>query len=881
MPESPPSPATPEGKRRRLPLRGLFLFSAAICLITVLLWAALPHVAGTMLIPAAAAKLGLPGLDVEIRHAGPMGLDLGTVSLGPDAGIRIEAVQADWSPAGLLAGRVDRVRVMGLRVTVVESDGHWSVRGLPVMEEGDGQGRVFLPEIGRMSVEGRLDFTGIGTALSVPFSLDGSLKESGALALEVRAEPAGQKLALSLDGDLRQREFRLTCALPPASIAALAAQIPGLRDMPVSGTVQARADAALSADGQTELRAGLGLESVRALLGDSLVAQQGNATARLDWQEVQRLDLEPVRLTAPLPLVLTVRDIALDPEAQALDCAWDLELPSLPGLDLAAPAVVNGAVAVRRKAPGWAVNVRGDIAPLELRAADLPETTIKAERSPFLLDISTGQGKTRLDASINPGRVRASHGETGLVLSGQRLTCNATVDAAGTRGVFDFSGARLGVTRPDLSLNTTRLQTQGAFILGERTELTATVRTALAARSGDASVAASLSLPLAWPEPAAEAGRAAVDVNWKKKPLARFSSRVAQNLRGAAVNGALEIRPLGVRAAVSGLLDVQDMRGTRAEATVDQDLALPAGLAALAPALADLAGSARLKGTARLDMSRGVPVVPVDLKLTNLDLTHKETKATLAGGALDIAFADLLSTRSNPDQRLTFETLQLGTVVLQKGDVRFQVEGPHSVLVEGCAFRWAGGRIGTQAFRVNPGVEDYTVEMYCDRVDLARALEQFGMTQVHGGGTANGRIPVRWADGALTFDDGFLYSTPGEKGVLRVLGTEILTAGVPPGTPQYGQLDLASEALKDFAYEWAKVTMNTEGRELIVSLQLDGKPEKPLPFIFDRDVGGFARVSTNSPGSVFQGIRLDVNFRLPLDQLLQYRQILELMNNGG
>jgi len=130
---------------------------------------------------------------------------------------------------------------------------------------------------------------------------------------------------------------------------------------------------------------------------------------------------------------------------------------------------------------------------------------------------------------------------------------------------------------------------------------------------------------------------------------------------------------------------------------------------------------------------------------------------------------------------------------------------------------------------------------------------------------------VRYSGGSLTFDNGYLYSTPGEKGVLHIQGTEILTAGVPPGTPQYGQLDLAAEALKDFAYEWAKIRLNTQQDELVVSLELDGKPEKPLPFTFNRDIGGFARVTGNSPGSVFQGIRLDVNFR----------QLLELMKNGG
>ena len=225
--------------------------------------------------------------------------------------------------------------------------------------------------------------------------------------------------------------------------------------------------------------------------------------------------------------------------------------------------------------------------------------------------------------------------------------------------------------------------------------------------------------------------------------------------------------------------------------------------------------------------------------------------------------------------------MQIGAIVLERGDIHFQIEALHSILVEGCRFDWAGGRIGSQAFRINPNVEDYTVELYCDRVQMAQALEQFGMTQAQGGGTANGRIPVHYANGNLSFDNGFLYSTPGEKGVLKVKGTEILTAGIPPDTPQYGQLDLAAEALKDFSYEWARIRLNTQNRELVVSLELDGKPEKPLPFTYDRDFGGFVRVSASSPGSVFQGIRLDVNFRLPLDQLLQYRQLLELMKNGG
>jgi hypothetical protein len=849
--------------------------------VLVAAWTALPYLAQNVLVPAAAEKLGLPHLNIEIRRADLTGLDLGNISPGPDAGIRLDAVQVDWSPTGLLNGRVDRIRIMGLRIMAVEDEGQWSVPGLPDMESTGGEGSSFMPEIREMTVEGRIELAGREFDLNAPFSLDGSLRKPGQMSVEAHVELAGQHVRLSLAADLRQKNVRLTCALPPASAAALASLAPGLRDIPISGTVEALAHVTMPADGRPQLQSSLGLGSVRTLLGGSPVGQAGNATVHLDWQETPRLDLSPLRLSAPLPLVLTVRDIALDPQARSLDCAWNFVLPSLPGVELAAPMDVSGTTAVRRTPAGWKLSAGGDLAPLNFHGAGLPELKATLGRSQFTLDISAGEDATRMDASIRPGRLRASHGAMTFSLSGAHLVCNATTASGNAQGAFALSGARFDAAQPGLALNTTRLQAAGSFGTGDQTTLDATVRAALVARGSDASVAASLTLPLAWPAPAATPGRAAVDVNWKKKPLAKFSSRIAQNLRGASVKGTLEIVPLGLRASVKGVLDAVRSGDSWVEAAIDQELSLPGGLAAFAPALADLAGNARLEGFARLDMSRGVPMVPVRLKLTDLALTHEKTKADLRGGALGLAFADLLSTRSDPDQRLTFESLQMGTVLLEKGDVRFQVEGPHSVLVEGCSFRWAGGRIGTQAFRINPGVEDYTVEMYCDRVDLARALEQFGMTQVHGGGTANGRIPVRWAGGALTFDNGFLYSTPGEKGVLRILGTEVLTAGVPPGTPQYGQLDLASEALKDFAYEWAKVTMNTEARELIVSLQLDGKPRQALPFVFNRDLGGFARVSASSPGSVFQGIRLDVNFRLPLDQLLQYKQLLELMNNGG
>ena len=104
------------------------------CLLAALLAAlpaALPRLSQWLLVPATARGLGLAELTADVRRLDFTGLDLGEITLGPEAGIRVAAVQADWTPTGLMRGRAERLRIMGLRVAIDGRDGTWSVRGLP------------------------------------------------------------------------------------------------------------------------------------------------------------------------------------------------------------------------------------------------------------------------------------------------------------------------------------------------------------------------------------------------------------------------------------------------------------------------------------------------------------------------------------------------------------------------------------------------------------------------------------------------------------------------------------------------------------------------------------------------------------------------------
>ncbi len=240
-------------------------------------------------------------------------------------------------------------------------------------------------------------------------------------------------------------------------------------------------------------------------------------------------------------------------------------------------------------------------------------------------------------------------------------------------------------------------------------------------------------------------------------------------------------------------------------------------------------------------------------------------------------FPELPSLRSAPNQTLIFDQFSVGNIICMDGNLSFQIESDTTLLLEKIRISWCDGNIETQALRISSEVDHYQSTLYCDRLQLAKLLEQLGQIEAQGQGSLNGRIPISWENGKITFDDGFLYSTPGQGGTIKIADDKTITAGLPTSSPQFAQLDLAREALKDYQYKWTKMKLNSEDKELILNLQFDGKPNAPLPFVYKKELAGFVRVSEKSPGSHFQGINLDINLRLPLNRILQYKDLSTML----
>lgn len=267
----------------------------------------------------------------------------------------------------------------------------------------------------------------------------------------------------------------------------------------------------------------------------------------------------------------------------------------------------------------------------------------------------------------------------------------------------------------------------------------------------------------------------------------------------------------------------------------------------------------------------------LNARLNNANLMLKKNGAGIQGIQTDLVLTDVLQMRSAPEQKLSFEKAWFGELNIQEGGMEFQIESPRSFFIENVGFGWCDGNVYVQAMRISPGIADYKLISYCDRLKLPMILEQFGFVNAQGHGTVSGRLPIRIHNNRIRFTDGFLFSTPGEGGTIRLTGTKILTAGIPANTPQHAQIELAREALKDYDYKWAKLNVMTEGETLLLRLQLDGKPAHPLPFVYKKEIGGFVKVEAGSKGSVFQGISLDVNFTVPLDKILHYKDLLHMV----
>ncbi len=263
------------------------------------------------------------------------------------------------------------------------------------------------------------------------------------------------------------------------------------------------------------------------------------------------------------------------------------------------------------------------------------------------------------------------------------------------------------------------------------------------------------------------------------------------------------------------------------------------------------------------------------LQLSKVNAVSEEKKFRLSDASLRFTLPNLPELQSGAGQFFRFKALRFDNLNFDSANVLFRMESPTVWQLEGATFNWCGGKIRLGSARIAPATERFSSIMFCDRVRLGALLAQFGIGSDAGDNAAlNGTIPVSVRQGRIIFRNGFLYSTPGEKGTLKLVPNATVDALGQSSV----EMSFALSALKNFQYDWVKLTMNTENDNLKLKFQVDGRPAAALPFSIDADSGRPVRTQGSNR---FQGIPLDVNVTIPLTKTLELYQMFSQMFGKG
>ncbi len=297
--------------------------------------------------------------------------------------------------------------------------------------------------------------------------------------------------------------------------------------------------------------------------------------------------------------------------------------------------------------------------------------------------------------------------------------------------------------------------------------------------------------------------------------------------------------------------------------TFPESIPLPKGLSI----------NGRLAAEGKVHITDKIPSGNLAISYREGNLSYNENKLSKIN--TDVILPHLPLFQSSPGQLCTIGSLVFGKVKLADAAIHFRIEDEQSIFFEKIQTNWCGGKLETGSFTLAGDMKQLETTLYCDRVGFTELLGQFGINQTEGKGSLNGRIPLTINKRGVFFKDGFLFSTPGDSGIVRFNDTSQIRQGMPDmGKSVY--LDYSVKALENFLYNWTKLTFNSRDDDLLIAMQLDGKPATPLPYGYKN---GQIVPESNGPG-LQHPIRLDVNFRLPLRDLFRYgKKIQFFMEN--
>ena len=828
------------------------------------------------LIPETAGRFGIGRTAIDIIRLGPCQTVIGPVRLGDGDKdfLKIASIKINYTPAGLINRHIDRVILDGVTVTAAWRDNSLVLPGFsppPATEKTTEEppGLSWPVTIGVLEINNAMINLFLADDLfQVPMTLNLAAldKEMRLIDGTLRLSPRGQELTIRARLDADPGNVNLKAAAPAVNLDSLADWIARLSGLNVHGRagLSAEADLALaplqvrSATLDFSLFKGnLAYQDIALGLVDNrtpLSIHASGSTAK-GWQ----VNGSPMAVSAPVSLRLSgfkgsVSALLESGNRQGdFSIACDRSAESTAShFRLLTPVTIAGVIDMVSSENVWQVDITGKQAAgrdavCRIRAGDV---TVDTPVPAFTLAAEGTDSQIGVKARI--------------VLSGADIN-TGTEKITVSNGVIQ-AGADISPTRDNRASVSGHLQlsTGKIAVSGQQAEIEKTA----------------FDFPFQWPQPGLDRGKLVLGpLTWRGLDLGGLTGRLQQKGKGIEISGLYTTGLIpGLKGDLSGTLGMDDKAPAM---KMKLHLYHPgdAGeidLGRFLPRAAGMVVKADLDAVVDVGLADGRLTGRLTSRIDNGHVLSAEKDLAITGITAGLTIPDLPAFKSAPDQKIFFKKATIGDILITDGDFEFQLESARTIFLEKSGFKWCRGSVYAEGMRVSPDRAVYDLTLYSDRLNLAEVLNQIGSIHAGGDGTVSGRIPIRYADGTIRINNGFLFSAPGEGGIIYLSKTDILTAGLPKNSPQYGQIDLAREALKNYQYDWAKVLLNSEGKDLHVKLSFDGRPTRSLPFVYDKKKGGFVRDKESRQFSEFTGLSLDVNFRIPLNQLIGYKKLLEM-----
>ncbi|ACL06943.1 hypothetical protein Dalk_5273 [Desulfatibacillum aliphaticivorans] len=822
------------------------------------LWWALPGMVEKQL-PFYAKDAGIDNLKLEVRNISLFRADIGSVVIGDPAApaATIASLQADYSPWDLLHKKVKSIKIAGVQVYAQFDGESFSLRGLklPASKSQEDDSAPALPEklpveIGSISLDSasvNLDWG--GKAYRLALAADLITRGAGVFDCNVKLFPRGQDIACNAAINLPARNMEVRLDSDVLDAGRFGDLIHRFSGVLVQGGVKLNAQGGWNEAELAPVSGSAAFIQGQILSGlVRLVSTQENPlTLKASFQNNQAdLALENIHISQPVNVEIPAlqTSVLLKDGGLTASGGFDYKIRALPDLpfSMETPAQAKVEFTAARSGDGK----------LEFSIKNIPPkkdiTLIHEAAIAFVAQpewkahgATDDKGAMVVDFFASLPVINVETGVAQATIPG--LACTGKVVLApgkepAVSAVTEFKDARVWGISP-------KFQASGIQGIMPFTYPSQTDQGSLSIRS----------ISLA----GKRLGSASMDLERKDMFLS-----LAGNHPDLLIPG------LNIKFGGNAGLDDNGEFQLNSHFGVDGHQISGLDMKRFADGLKGYTfdGLLTVKGFA--SFNRGKLETGMEASLTGGKIQAPEYQMEMTGVSLSLNMEDLVAVRSAPRQVFSFDSIKAGAIQINKGRVEFIVESPQSFFVERSSFSWCKGRVYSPAIHLQAGVSDYELLLFCDRLDFVELLKQLGAPSANGSGSLNGIVPVRITDGKFRFDQGHLYSTPGDGGALKIKGGDDFMNGINSGTPQAGQIALAKLALEDYQYEWAKLEINSEGENLMLKLQLDGKPSGPLPLVPDPKTGNFQKVDNPEKGAIFQGIKLNLNIKLPLDLILKY-----------